>query len=191
MRTINAAGLALLARAQAGEQMPIVQLLRIEFAAATIYLTTAGAPIEWDGQSWEPAGLGAIEPVEDAAAEMPPLRFTMPGLSPDQIYVALEAGTEGAGVRVYDALIDPDTGACEDAVLAWSGTLNVPELIDGPQADLIVTAEHRGMLAIRPKPSRYTDDEQRRRYPGDGSLDFDPLTDAKPLAWPAASFFRV
>ena len=191
MRTINADGLALLARAQAGEQLPVTHLVRIDFAAATVYLTTAGGPITWDGQTWEPAGLGAIEPVEDTASEMPPLRFTLPGLSPDQLYVALEPGTEGSVVRVYDALIDPDTGACEDAVLAWSGTLNVPELIDGEQADMTVTAEHRGMLAIRPKPSRYTDDEQRRLYPGDTSLDFDPATDAAPLVWPAASFFRV
>ena len=190
MRTINAAGLALLERAQAGEQLPIVQLVRVDFAALTMYLTTAGAAITWDGQSWEPAGLGAIEPVEDTAAEMPPLRFTLPGLTPEQVYVALEPGAEGSAVRVYDAIIDPDTGTCEDAVLAWSGTLNVPELIDGPQADMIITAEHRGMLAIRPKPSRYTDDEQRRLYPGDTSLDFDPATDAKALVWPAASYFR-
>ena len=191
MRAINAGGLALLARVQAGEQLPITQLVRIDFAAATVYLTTAGSPITWGGQTWEPAGLGAIEPVEDTAAEMPPLRFTMPGLNPDQLYVALESGTEGSAVRVYDALIDPATGACEDAVLAWSGTLNVPELIDGEQADMTVTAEHRGMLAIRPKPSRYTDDEQRRLYPGDTSLDFDPATDAAPLVWPAASYFKV
>ena len=191
MRTINANGLALLARVQAGEQMPIVQLVRIDFAASTVYLTTAGGPIIWDGQTWEPAGLGAIEPVEDTASEMPPLRFTLPGLNPDQLYVALEPGTEGSAVRVYDALIDPDTGTCEDAVLAWSGTLNVPELVDGEQADMTVTAEHRGMLAIRPKPSRYTDDEQRRLYAGDTSLDFDPATDAKPLVWPAASYWRV
>lgn len=190
MRTLNAGGLALLDRAQAGEQLAIVQLLRIEFAMLTVYMTTAGAPITWSGQVWEPAGLGAIEPVEDSAAEMPPLRFTLPGLTPEQVYVALESGTEGSPVRVYDALIDPATGVCQDAVLAWSGTLNVPELIDGPQADMIVTAEHRGMLAVRPKPSRYTDDEQRRLYPGDTSLDFDPATDAKPLVWPAAAFFR-
>lgn len=190
MRTINAAGLALLARAQAGEQLPIVQLVRIEFAAATVYLTTAGSAIEWDGHTWEPAGLGAIEPVEDSTDELTPLRFTLPGLTPDQLFVALEPGTEGSAVRVYDALIDPDTGDCEDAVLAWAGTLNVPELVDGAQADMTVTAEHRGMLALRPKPSRYTDDEQRRLYPGDTSLDFDPAVDAKPLTWPAAAYYK-
>ena len=189
MRTLNVAGQALMARVLAGEQLPLVQLVRIEFAEV-VYLTTAGCAIEWDGHSWLPAGLGTVEAIEDNAAEMQPLQFTLPGLTPDQIAVALDPGTEGRSVRVYDALIDPDTGACADAVLAWAGTLNVPSLQDGEQADLTVTAEHRGMLALRPKPSRYTDDEQRRLYPGDTCLQFDPATDAAPMVWPAASYFR-
>ena len=190
MRVLNTAGQALLARMLAGEQVPVVQLVEVQFAAATVYLTTAGARIVWAGQNWEPAGLGVIEPIEDTATEMPALRVTLPALTPEQLFVALEPGTEGRPVRVYDALVDPDTGECADAVPAWSGTLNVPALQDGPQADLVVTAEHRGMLALRPKASRYTDDEQRRLYPGDNFCNVDPVTDAKPLAWPAASFFR-
>ena len=177
MRTLNTAGAALLARALAGEQMPLVQLLRLDFAV-TVYLTTAGCAIEWDGHTWLPAGLGTVEAIEDSDSEMPPLKFTLPGLAPDQIAVALDPGTEGCGVRVYDALIDPSTGVCADAVLAWAGTLNVPSLQDGEQADLTVTAEHRGLLALRAKPSRYTDDEQQRLYPGDTCLRFDPQTDA-------------
>ena len=46
------------------------------------------------------------------------------------------------------------------------------------------------MHALRAKPSRYTNDEQQRRYTGDTSLDIDPATDAAPVAWPAASFFK-
>ena len=190
MRLLNAAGAALLVRAQAGEQIPIVQLVELGFAPV-IYLTTAGGPITWAGQAWQPAGLGSIEAVEDSASEMPPLRFTLPGLNPQQVAVALSDQSEGKSVRVFDALIDPQSGECGDAVRAWSGTFNYPTLQDGAQADLVVTAEHRGMLALRPKPSRYTNDEQQRLFPGDTSLNFDPATDAAPLAWPAASFFRA
>lgn len=190
MRDINAEGMALHDRLLAGEQVPLVQLVVIEFTGATVYLTTAGCTVRWAGQVWLPAGLGKVEAIEDTASELRPLQFTLPGLTPEQIAVALDPGTEGRTVRVYDALIDPDTGVCADAVLAWSGTLNVPTLQDGESADLTVTAEHRGMQAVRPKPSRYTDDEQRRLFAGDTCLAFDPATDAAPLVWPAASFFR-
>jgi hypothetical protein len=44
---------------------------------------------------------------------------------------------------------------------------------------------------MRPKPSRYTNDEQQRMFSGDTSLDRDPATDAAPVTWPAASYFRV
>ncbi len=190
MRPMNAAAQALLARIQAGEQIPLVQLVKVQFEAATVYLTTAGHVVPWDGQEWLPAGLGQIEAVTDSPDDIAPLKFTLPALTPAQVAVALESGTEGAPVRVYDALIDPATGACADAIPAWSGTLNVPSLQDGPEAVLQVTAEHRGVTALRAKPSRYTDDEQQRLHPGDTSLNIDPLTDAAPLVWPAASFFR-
>lgn len=190
MRSLNTAGAALLARHLAGEQIPIVQLVEVRLAE-TLYLTTAGGRVVWAGHDWEPAGLGPIESIQDSADDIAPLQFTIPGLTPEQKGVALEGGTEGKVVRVYDALIDPATGVCADAVLAWAGTLNVPQLQDGAQAILTVTAEHRGTSALRVKPSRYTNDEQQRLYPGDTSLDVDPMTDAAPLVWPAASYFKT
>ena len=189
MRTINGAGTALLDRALAGETIPIVQLVRVDLAT-TLYLTTAGHEITWDSHTWSPAGIGSIEAVQDSADEIAPLKFTLPGLTSDQVAVALDDDTEGATVRVYDALINPSTGVCADAVLAWSGTLNVPTLQDGQQAILTVTAEHRGVSALRVKPSRYTNSEQQRLHTGDTSLDIDPKTDAAPLVWPAASYFK-
>ena len=41
MRAMNADALALLARMQAGERIPVVQLVQVDFAT-TVYLTTAG-----------------------------------------------------------------------------------------------------------------------------------------------------
>ena len=189
MRALDTTGAALLARLLAGEQIPVVQLVQLQLTAGTFYLTTAGCDIVWNSQTWSSASLGQIEAVQDTEADLAPLSFTMPGLTPQQKVVALEPGTEGAPVRVYDCLVDPATGATS-AVLAWAGTLNVPGLSDGPSAVLSVTAEHRGTTALRVKPSRYTDSEQQRLYPGDTSLDVDPLTDAAPLVWPAASLWR-
>ena len=86
--------------------------------------------------------------------------------------------------------MDPDTAVVADAPFAWAGVLEVPAIEDGPTATIAVTAEHRGAVAVRVKPSRYTSDEQQRLYSGDTSLNFDPATDAAPLAWPAASYFK-
>jgi len=189
MRELNPTGLALLARLTAGEQIPIVQLVEAE-VSPTQYLCTAGLPLQWAGHTWQPVGL-RIEPVSHTAgAEIDNMAFTLPGVTPDQLALALVEQVEGQAVRIYDALVDPDTGEVGDAVLAWAGTLNVPGLEDGREAVVSWTAEHRAIQALRPKPSRYTNDEQQRLHPGDTCLNFDPATDAAPVPWPAASFFR-
>jgi len=189
MRTLNVDAQALLARIEAGEQIPLVQLVAMLFTVPLLY-TTAGHSITWDGDTYVSAGLGSIEPIQDSTGHVQQLQFSLPGISEEQIALALTEAVEGTTVHVYDALLDPDTGVVADAVLAWSGTLNVPSIEDGTSATVIVTAEHRGMAALRPKPSRYTNDEQQRLFPGDTSLNVDPESDAGPIAWPAASFFR-
>jgi hypothetical protein len=187
MRALNGAAAALLARIQAGEQVPMVRLVEFGFPAVERY-TTAGHTLTWGGHDWEPLGL-LIEPVEDSATEMPGLAFTLPAVTPDTIALALGDDVEGVSARVYDALVDPDTGVVADAALCWAGALNMPSMADGRQASIALSAEHRGTVALRTKASRYTDDEQRRLYPGDTSLAGDPATDAAPLVWPARSFF--
>jgi hypothetical protein len=191
LKLLTTNGKALLDSLTAGDKIPIVSLVKIDFQTATVYLTTAGHRIQFAGQNWEPAGLGQIEEVSDSDQDIAPLRLSMPGLTPAQKVLALESGTEGSAIRIYDALINPLNGLCEDAVQSWSGTLNVPTLQEGETAVLSVTAEHRGVSALRVKPSRYTNDEQQRLYPGDSSMDIDPMTDGAPLVWPAASYGRI
>lgn len=189
MRELNSAGQALLARLIAGEQIPIVQLVEAA-VSPTQYLCTAGLPLQWGGHTWQPLGL-QIEPVNHSAGtEVDSMAFTLPGVTADQLALALVEQVEGKDVRIYDALVDPATGEVADAVLAWAGTLNVPGLQDGADATVTWTAEHRALQALRAKPSRYTNDEQQRLFPGDTSLNFDPATDAAPLPWPAASYYK-
>mgnify|MGYP001241446780 CR=1 FL=1 len=180
---------SLLSSIAAGQKVPVVQLLELQLST-TVYLTNAGQAIEWDAHSWAPMGLGRIEQVEDVVGELRSIAFILPAVSPAHLSLALTEPVEGKTMCVYDAFIDPATGAVGHVELAFAGTLNVPTIDDGPTAAVSVTAEHRGVSAVRPKPTRYTDDDQRRRYGGDSCLDFDPATDAAPIAWPRASFFR-
>lgn len=187
MRTLNPAGQALFDRQQAGEQIPVPQLIELQLEEPQ-YLTTAGVPLEWDGHTWEPNNV-RIQAVEEDASEFTVLSFALPALTEAQLALGLVEDISEAPVRVYTAWVDPDTGVVADASSDWAGALNVPAIEDGDDATLIVTAEHRGSIAQRPKPSRYTNDEQRRIDPTDSCLDFDPGTDAANIVWPAASLF--
>lgn len=190
MRTLSVAGQALLDRMLAGEQIPCVQLVQLDLDA-TLYLTTGGHDIVWAGQTWLRSTIANIEPIEDAATgELQGLAFTISGVNESALSLALTEPVEGRAVHVWDVFLNPDTGAAVDGVVAFTGLLNAPAVEDGPTAIVSVTAEHRGVAAVRAKPSRYTHDEQTRLYLGDTSLDFDIPTDAAALAWPKASFFR-
>jgi hypothetical protein len=189
MRTFNAAALALLARIAAGERIPWVQLVELQLSS-TVYLTTAGESVDWNGHTWLSASALRIDPIEDGSAELPGLSFTLPGVQQADLALVLTEPVEGKTVRVYDALVDPATRVVADAIFAWGGTLNVPSIGYGPIASVTATAEHRGIVALRPKPRRYNNDDQQRRFPGDTCFNFDPGTDTGPIAWPKASYFR-
>lgn len=189
MRAVNTAAAALLARLQSGERIPLVQLIELQLASTTLRYTTAGISLSWSGVTWLSVG-GSVEPMDfKAGGDVDTMVMTLPGVTETDLAVALAEPLEGRPALIYDALVDPDTGAVAQAVLGWSGTLNVPTVADGPVASVTLSAEHTAITARRPKVSRYTDDEQQRLHAGDISLHFDPATDALPLPWPAAAAF--
>jgi len=195
---MNAEGLALLARAIAGERIPVIQLVYIAQLDPLTGLevgpfvpqrwAACGTQLAWDGSDWVAVDI-AISEIEDTVNGLNGQTFALPGVTESEIAFAFD-DVDGATVRVYDAWVDPDTGEVADAVLAWSGEMDIPGWQDGPEASVLFTAVHHGNAALRPKPSLYTDDEQRRLYLGDTSMAFDPATDAGPVVWPNAAYFK-
>jgi hypothetical protein len=191
MRTLTPAAAALQARAVAGERIPVVQLIEVGLSPR-LYLSTAGVPLSWAGQTWAPTAL-TVEPISHAQGELASLQFTLPAVSPDDLAMVLAEDVEGADVRVYDAWVDPETAQVADAPLSWAGRLNVPGFADGAGAGTAAaqwTADHRAVQAYRAKPVRYTNAEQQRLAPGDTSRNVAAETDAAPIAWPSASYFH-
>lgn len=187
MRTVNTAAQALLDRKAAGEAIPIVRL--VELATPVVQRwAQCGRLVEWGGFDWEARDIGISE-VEDSASGLNDLTLTLPAVTSAEISLAY-SDLDGVVVRVYDAIIDPDDGQVADAPLAWQGECDVPGIQDGAEAVVILRCIHKGNAALRPKPSLYSDDEQRRLYPGDNALDFDPGLDSAGVVWPSAEFFK-
>lgn len=188
MRTPDAAVLALRARALAGEKIPRLPLVYFGLTVPQRW-ALAGLPLVWGGYTWAAQDMGISE-LKNEVGRFNNLRFTLAAVTPAQRALAA-SDVEGAPVAVYMATVDPSTGVVAGAEQVFAGELDQPGWQDGPQALAHFTAEHAGNIALRYRGSRYTHDEQLRLYPGDTSLDVDPLTDAAPLVWPAQSFFKV
>lgn len=188
MRTLNGTAQALQAARLTGAKVPVVRLLYLGLASPQRW-AVAGAPLVWGGYTWAARDV-ALGEVQSEIGDFPALSITLPGVTDAERALAF-ADVEGAPVEVYRAWVDPTTGAVADALLVWSGALDVPGWQAGAEAMVHFTAESRAALAMQVNAIRYTDDEQRRQHAGDTSLDFDPATDAGPVVWPAAGYFRV
>lgn len=188
MRTLNTAALGLRSRALTGEMIPVVMLVHFALPVAQRW-ALCGIPLVWGGYTWEPLDI-VVSEIKDDAQQSSGLRFTVPGVSESDLAMAM-GDVEGSAVTVRLAWVDPADGTVADAVQIWAGELDVAGWQDGPQAVVHYTAEHRAGVALRPRVSRYTDDEQGRLSAGDTSLYIDPQTDAPPVVWPAASYFRA
>lgn len=189
MRTLTAPELALKARIEAGERAEIVPLLYLGLPVPQRW-ALGGAPVPWGGHTWAAQDL-SLQEVVDALATPQGLAIDIPGVTPSQVALGVDDDVEGAEVICYLAWIDTVNGDTVGAIQVWAGELDVPGWEDGPTAVVHLTAEHRAALAMRPRVLRYTNDDQQRLYAGDTGLDFDPATDAAPLVWPAASYFKV
>lgn len=189
MRTLNAAALALKARAIAGERIPVHALVYFGLPTPQRW-AVGGTDLVWGGHTWAAQDIG-IDAISNDIATPSGLAFTLPAVTTSEISMAVDDDIEGSEVEVYLALVDPDTAAVADAMLVWAGELDMPGWEDGPQAVAHFTAEHRGTIAMRSRPVRYTDSDQQRLHPGDTSMRFDPATDGAPMVWPAASYRQV
>lgn len=188
MRALNATAQALLARLIAGEKIPVVDLLYMGLPIPQRW-ALCGIPLEWGGYTWQPRDIVVSEVADDTGA-ISNLRITLPGVTSAERSLAIGSDVEGSDVQLYKAFVDPDTGAVGDAMLVWAGELDIPGWQYGKESTVEFTAEHRATIALRPRPSRYTNDEQQRLFPGDTSLNVDPATDGASIVWPAASYFK-
>lgn len=187
MKTLTVAGQALLDRAIAGEAIPIVRLIEAQFTVPQ-YWAACGVPLEWSSQTWAPLEAQVSE-VEADVGSLPGFTITLPGVSPSEVALPF-SDVEDVVVKTYWALVDPADGTVGDAVLEGGGQIDVPGFQDGAAPSVHFTIENMGQLALRQRPSRYTDDEQRRLYPDDTCLQFDPAQDAASVVWPGAGFFK-
>lgn len=188
MITPNAAILALRAREAAGEKIPKVPLVYFGLPVPQRW-AICGVPLVWGGFTWQPLDI-ALSAVQDQLGQVNSATFTLPAATPADLALAAQ-DVEGTPATISLAWVDPLNAQVAGVRQLWAGELDQPGWQDGPQAAAQFSAAHRSVLAMLQRVTRYTNDEQRRLYAGDTALDVDPATDAPPLVWPAASYFRV
>jgi hypothetical protein len=185
MKTLTGAASALL-----GRRLALAQLVEMDLTAP-VYVNTSRDNIVWSGKTYIGGRQTAIDSIKDQGGEIAGLSFQLSGVPNDLLAIALSEPIQGKAVRVYTAIMDPDSQAIVDVKEAWAGTLDQMPVSQGVETSIItVTAEHRGITFARAKGLRYADGDQQQLYPGDRCLEFLAAQSTHQDVWPAAAFFR-
>ncbi len=188
MRTIAAGVLTQFASANAG---PVVLFVHLALSSP-VRLNTSPVTINWSGNDWVGAGsLGAVDEIKDSAGETQALKLTLSGIPSGLLASALAEDIRNKDCTVYVCVLDSSTYAILDVPVVFAGKLDqMPIKLGDGTFTIGVTVEHPAVTFARPKPLRYTDDDQQRLFPGDTSLRFVVKQAQVVDVWPAASFFK-
>jgi len=166
-------------------------LLEMEFRSGTVYMTNLGFNVEWDGQVYTGAGaVGAVDEIrETSAAEATGLNFSLSGVPPEVVAIALGEHVQGRWARLYLAFW-ADGRIVGQPVLEWAGLTDIMPISDGADSAVInVKVESRVVSFKRPNVRRYNNADQQTRYPGDRFFEYVEAMAEKPLVWPSREFY--
>lgn len=113
------------------------------------------------------------------------------GIPRDAVALALGQAYQGRAGTVWEVILDRDTWRpVADPIVIFRGRMDQMDITLGKMAEVSVKLENRLTDWERPKIVRYTDADQRKRDPNDGSFRFLPATTEKEIIWPARSFWK-
>ncbi len=187
MRTISTAGAAALSGAVVCMTMLVEMDLTQPLNLNTSSLSLAINGITYSGVG----GLGQIDAITDSSGDLPRLNFSLAGVQPTSLALALTENITGAAVRIKMALFDSSTGAFIDIRQRYAGSLDVMSISDGKDSATISVSSESAMLGlIRPVGLYYNNIDQQALVPGDLAFQYvNDQVDQK-IVWPSAAFFR-
>ena len=148
-------------------------LVSCQFADQTYYLWTGVGDLVWNGQTWKGVGtLGNISAIaETTTVEAQGIALGLSGIPSDLLNESMSEMQAGGIAQVYLGFLDPSGNVIADPIPAYIGLLDEPAIdVDTGTTTLTFAVENRLSDLNRSRGGRYTDQDQRSRYPNDGSL---------------------
>lgn len=191
-----------------GAEVTPVLLADLVFDSATLYMWNGYGTFEWNGNSYlgggNLVGISNIEETQELQAKG--LVCTLSGIPSNLIAAALTERTRGRPFRLWlasyssvrsvateggDIVLTEDGGRVllesqfiDSPYRIFTGLMDVIELSDtGETASLRLSVESSLLTGQRPKIGRYTDEDQKRRFPNDRGLEFINQLQDKEVVW--------
>jgi hypothetical protein len=160
----------------AGSNANDIYFVELVLDSGTVRVHTHLGEITWGGNPWDGVGsLGTIEPIrEDTTTTPRGIKLVLSGVPIDDEDLLSSAVGEdyfGRTARIYRGVLNEDrTALVANPELEWTGYIDGMDPTVGESATVEVRLEHR--LFRDPAASRYTNEDQIARYPGDDGFEF-------------------
>lgn len=154
----------------------------IDFDAAPLYVWNGYGDLVIGAKTYLGAGqLLAISTIEETTEmEAKGASLTMSGIPSSFLAAALTQPYQGRECRIYFGV----TGSPADYVEVFTGELDQMNILEAADtATIQVTAENVLVRLERPVVRRFTDQDQKSRYPGDLGLEFIAGLQDKEIFW--------
>lgn len=185
-RTLTAAVITELAKST----LHPILLLQLHFDSAdggTLFLWNGVGTFTWSGDDYLGAGqLGTITPlVETASTRATGAKVTLTGIPSGNLFIALDTNYPERLADLYIGFVDQGLTLVNSPFLIFSGRMDVMEITEaGETATISLTIEHRLIDLERPKVRNYTEEDQKKEFPGDKGFEFvAPLNDGRKVLW--------
>ena len=158
----------------------------LDFDAGTVRYWTGYGTITINSATY--AGIGAlssistIEETEDLSARG--LTIDLTGVPNDLVAAALTEPYQGRTAAVRFGTLNADTGAVIESITIFSGRMDTMLISnDGKSATIGISVESKLVDFQRTRESRYTHEEQLRRFPADTGLEYVAGLQDKVIYW--------
>jgi hypothetical protein len=171
--------------ALADSQVRALCFVEMDFPGGFLRMNNSAVDMAWNGLTWLGVGrIGSIDPVNEGnTLEARGLRFTVTGIDPAYIAIALGQQYQGRSCKVWFATLNPDYSVIADPALIFKGRMDTMDIDLGATATITVAAESRLADWDRPRVRRYNAADQAITDPADKGFDFVPQMVEKNIRW--------
>lgn len=162
-----------------------VYLAKFEYASGTVYANSTNRTITWNGNDYLGVGnYGSLSQIdEDSELRAAGVSAVLSGIPAANISIAFNEHFQGRTATIYMGYLDTDYALIADPFIIFRGRMDTQKISVGEVAQIVLNIENRFVDWDRPRVSRYNNESQQSRYPGDKFFEFVEQTTDKAIFW--------
>ena len=153
------------------EIQPIL-MAELDFSSGYVRLWNGYGDLTWSQGTFTGGGslVGVAPMPETSAVKSAGYAVSLSGIPSSLLATALGESYQGRSAKIWIGFLTTSGALIADPVLMVSARMDTMHIDEGAETSTITISIENHLTDPRPRVSRYTDQEQQRRYPGDTGL---------------------